>query len=184
MLLNIRKTTTAALTALSLAFTLPAPAHAWGEKEQNTLAALAAAGLIGGLIYQHQRNQAVPVARAPIQAYPNYRAPRHQDRQYYAPRYQSPRYQAPRYQSPRYYSPTTSVYQTPAARAFSSYSLSDRRAIQWRLARSGYYHGSIDGIFGPATYGAVRAISGDSTRSNQLNSLSGAYQFFDAILRA
>lgn len=178
MLLNLRKSATAAVAALSLGLALPAPAHAWGEKEQNTLAALAAAGLIGGLIYQNQRNQAAPVARAPFQSYPTYRTPRYQE-----PRYHQPRYREPVYGTPRYAPSFTSVYQTPTARAFNSYSPSDRRAIQWRLARAGYYNGSIDGVFGPMTYNAITAISARSSSRNQLGTISGAYEFLDAILR-
>ncbi len=185
MLLNLRKTATAAVAALSLGLALPAPAHAWGEKEQNMLAALAAAGLIGGLIYQNQRQRAVPVARAPIQTYPTYRSQNYYGQsRYVAPRYQAERYQAERYQAPGYYPSTNSVYQTPAARAFNSYTLSDRRAIQRRLANAGYYQGSIDGVFGPMTYRAITAISADSATRHQISTLNGAYEFYDAILRA
>jgi hypothetical protein len=166
MLLNIRKSATAAVTALSLAVALPAPAHAWGEREQNAIAALAAAGLIGTLIYQNnrQRQYAAPVSRAPVQQYPGY---------------QQPRYQAPAsYQSDA----TSSVYATPAARAFNSYTPAQRRAIQSRLSQAGYYNGGIDGSFGPMTYRAVMAIVGETSSPAQMRTMSGALEFYDAIL--
>jgi hypothetical protein len=171
MLLNFRKTTAAVVAALSLAAALPAPANAWGEREQNTLGALAAAGLIGTLIYQHnrQRQYAAPVTRAPIQQYQTYQQPR----------YQEQRYQAPAsYQS----NTTSSVYATPAARAFNSYTLSQRRAIQSRLSQAGYYQGGIDGAFGPMTYRATMAIAGDTSDASQMRTMSGALEFYDAIL--
>jgi hypothetical protein len=176
MLLDLRKTTTAAITALSLAVALPAPAHAWGERQQNTLAALAAAGLIGTLIYQNnkQRQHAAPVTRAPVTQYSRYQEPR----------YQEPRYQGHQYQEPASYqsNAASSVYATPAARAFNSYTLSQRRAIQSRLSQAGYYQGGIDGSFGPMTYRAVTAIAGDTSTTNPLATMSGALEFYDAIL--
>lgn len=179
MLRTITKTATAAATALSLALALPAPAHAWGEKEQN-LAALAAAGIVGTLLWQkyQRQNGGVPVGRAPVQNYPVYGAPTYQQ-----PRYQQPRYQQPTYPQPGYSAPVgSSVYATPAARAFNSYSLTERRAIQSRLQRAGYYNGSIDGSFGPMTYRAVMAISRDSTGADKLTTMSGAFEFYDTIL--
>lgn len=166
MLPNIRTSATAALTALSLALALPAPAHAWGERQQNTLAALAAAGIIGTLIYQNnrQRQYAAPVTRAPVQQYPRYQEPRHQE--------------PASYQS----APISGVYATPAARAFNSYTPAQRRAIQSRLSQAGYYHGGIDGAFGPQTYRAIMAIAGDTSGTNQLATMSGALEFYDAIL--
>lgn len=178
MLRNIHKTATAAATALSLAFTLPAPAHAWSKKEQN-LAALAAAGILGTYLwkqYQHQNGGAV--SRAPAQNYPVYRAPTYQ-----TPRYQEPSYQEPTYQQPRYSTPVgSSVYSTPAARAFNTYTPNQRRAIQSRLQQAGYYNGGIDGSFGPMTYRAVMAISRDSTGTDKLGTMGGAFEFYDAIL--
>lgn len=166
MLPKFRTSAAAALTALSLALALPAPAHAWGERQQNTLAALAAAGIIGTLIYQNnrQRQYAAPVTRAPVQQYP---------------RYQEPRAQTPAsYQS----APISGVYATPAAQAFNSYPPNQRRAIQSRLSQAGYYYGGIDGAFGPKTYQAIMAIAGDTSGANQLATMSGALEFYDAIL--
>lgn len=183
MMSKITKTATAAATALSLALTLPAPAHAWGKKEQN-LAALAAAGIIGTMLWQqYQRQNGAAVGRAPVNNYPVYGTPRYQQPTYQQPRYQEPTYQEPTYQQPRYSTPIgSSVYSTPAARAFNSYSANERRAIQSRLARAGYYNGSIDGSFGPMTYRAIMAISRDSTGTDKLGTMGGALEFYDTIL--
>ena len=59
---------------------------------------------------------------------------------------------------------------------------SARRAIQSRLANAGYYNGGIDGSFGPMTYRAILAIAGDSTGTDQVGTMSGALEFYDAIL--
>ena len=68
-----------------------------------------------------------------MQNYPVYNQPSYQEPRYLQPRYQQPSYQEPRYQQPRYSNPVgSSVYSTPAARAFNSYSASERRAIQSR----------------------------------------------------
>ena len=180
MLPKIRTTATAALAALSLGLALPAPAFAWGEKEQNALAAIVAAGVIGTLILnEKKRRNAPPVARAPIQTVPGYYQPRHEER--YQDRYET-RYQD-QYGTPRYQpSAPSGIYATPAARAFNSYSAAQRRAIQSRLANAGYYNGGIDGAFGPMTYRAIMAIAGDSTGTAQLDSLGGAHEFYNAIL--
>src|SRR5690606_19109510 len=142
----------AAVAALSIAAALPAPAHAWGEKEQNALAAIVAAGVIGTLIMkENQRRRGAPVARAPVQGYYQ---PQYQSR--YQPQYQ-PQYQAPRHSTPARYAPAapSGLYATPAARAFNSYGPAERRRIQARLADAGYYRGGIDGAFGPMTYQAI-----------------------------
>ncbi len=176
MLPTLRKTATAAVAALSLAVAVPAPAHAWGEKEQNALAALAVAGVVGTLIYKDQQRKRASVSR-------QYVAPRYQDP---APVYRAPApvYQAPVYQEPARYQPTepSGIYTSPAARAFNSYTLEERRRIQSRLAGAGYYHGGIDGAFGPMTYRAIMAIAGDSTGTDQVSTMRGAFEFYDTLL--
>lgn len=170
MLLNLRKSATAAVAALSLAAAVPAPAFAWGEKEQNALAALIAAGVVGTIILkENNRRHAAPVARAPVPSVPAY----------YPPTSQPPRYTPPYQSLPQ---APSGLYATPAARAFNSYSASQRRSIQARLANAGYYHGGIDGAFGPQTYRAVLAIAGDSSGTDQMETMAGAYEFYDAIL--
>lgn len=174
MLPTIRKTATAAIAALSLAAALPAPAHAWGEKEQNALAALAVAGVVGTLIYKDQQRKRASVSR-------QYVAPRYQEP---APVYRAPVYQEPVYREPARYQPEQSsgIYATAAARAFNSYTHEERRRIQSRLAGAGYYQGGIDGAFGPMTYRAIMAIAGDSTGTDQVSTMRGAFEFYDTLL--
>lgn len=75
-----------------------------------------------------------------------------------------------------------SIYATPAARAFNSYSASERKAIQRNLRAWGYYRGGIDGSFGPGTYNAVVAYSRDEGVSANLSSRAGAYAIYDGLI--
>jgi Putative peptidoglycan binding domain len=75
---------------------------------------------------------------------------------------------------------TTSIYATPAGRAFQSYSLSERKAIQRNLRAWGYYHGGIDGAFGPGTYNAVVSYARDEGIS--LGSTASAYGAYDGMI--
>jgi hypothetical protein len=77
---------------------------------------------------------------------------------------------------------TTSIYATPAARAFQSYSLSERKAIQRNLRAWGYYRGGIDGKFGPGTYNAVVAYARDEGASGNLSTAGGAYAIYDGLI--
>jgi hypothetical protein len=52
-----------------------------------------------------------------------------------------------------YYAPRTTVYATSGINDDATVA-----AVQRRLARDGYYHGSIDGVIGPGTRSAVRAF--------------------------
>lgn len=52
-----------------------------------------------------------------------------------------------------YHAPRTSVYATRGYTDDATVA-----AVQRRLARAGYYHGSIDGVIGPGTRSAVRAF--------------------------
>ena len=86
---------------------------------------------------------------------------------------------APVYAEPRH---TTSIYSTPAARAFQSYSLAERKAIQRNLRAWGYYRGGIDGAFGPGTYNAVVAYARDEGATANLRSTAGAYGIYDGMI--
>ena len=56
------------------------------------------------------------------------------------------------------------------------------RAIQRNLRAWGYYHGSIDGSFGPGTYRAVQAFARDEGALASLNTTAGAYSLYDGLI--
>ena len=154
--MNAKSTLIAGLAALSIAAVPATPALAWGDKEQGFVAGVATAVIVDELLK-------------------NNRKARLYDRGYTAgPTYVEPR---PVYSEPRH---TSSIYATPAARAFQSYSLSERKAIQRKLRAYGYYRGGIDGAFGPGTYNAVAAYARDEGQS--LKSNSAAYGVYDGLL--
>jgi Putative peptidoglycan binding domain len=156
--ISAKKVLVAGLTALSIAAVPAAPALAWGDKEQGFVAGVATAVIIDEILK-------------------NNRKARLYDRGHTAaPIYVEPR---PVYVEPRH---TTSIYSTPAARAFQSYSLSERKAIQRNLRAWGYYRGGIDGSFGPGTYNAVVAYARDEGATANLKSTSGAYGIYDGMI--
>ncbi|MES2916327.1 MAG: peptidoglycan-binding domain-containing protein [Pseudomonadota bacterium] len=155
--INTRKTLIAALTAASVAAIPAAPALAWGEKEQGFVAGVATAVIVDELL-KNRRARLGGTTYVP------------------APTYVEPR---PVYSEPRH---TTSIYSTPAARAFQSYSLSERKAIQRNLRAWGYYRGGIDGSFGPGTYNAVVSYARDEGATASLKSTSGAYGIYDGMI--
>lgn len=154
MLPAVKKTAIAAVAALALAATPGAPAYAWGEKEQGFVAGVASALAIGAIV-RHNRLRYAP-----------------------APIYRQPVYQQPVYQP----APSTSVYRTPAARAFQSYSFTERRRIQSRLAALGYYRGGIDGAFGPGTYSAITAYARDNDIADSLAATTSAFAVYDGLI--
>jgi hypothetical protein len=154
--MNAKTTLIAGLTALSIAAVPAAPALAWGEKEQGFVAGVATAVIVDELLKNRRARMGAPVYVAP------------------APTYVEPR---PVYTEPRH---TTSIYATPAARAFQSYSASERKAIQRNLRAWGYYRGGIDGAFGPGTYNAITAYARDEGVS--LSTTAKAYGAYDGLL--
>lgn len=155
--MNAKTALIAGLTALSIAAVPATPALAWGEKEQGFVAGVATAVIVDELL----KNRRARLGSAPV-----YVAP--------APTYVEPRTV---YVEPRH---TTSIYATPAARAFQSYSLSERKAIQRNLRAWGYYRGGIDGAFGPGTYNAITAYARDEGVS--LSTTAKAYGAYDGMI--
>ncbi len=154
--MNAKTTLIAGLAALSIAAVPATPALAWGEKEQGFVAGVATAVIVDELLKNRRARMGAPVYVAP------------------APTYVEPRTV---YVEPRH---TTSVYATPAGRAFQSYSASERKAIQRKLRAWGYYRGGIDGAFGPSTYNAVAAYARDEGTS--LATSANAYGVYDGLL--
>ena len=147
--MTAKSTMIAALTALSIAAIPATPALAWGEKEQNFLAGVITAVIVGEVIKNSRRANAAP-APAPV--------------------YVDPR--------PSY----TSIYRTPAALAFNTYSAAERQAIQRSLRATGYYRGSLDGSFGPGTYNAIVAYARDEGITSRLASTGSAYAVYDGLI--
>jgi hypothetical protein len=155
MLPMFRRSAVSAVAALSIALTSASPAAAWGQREQDNLKGVVGALVLKAIIDDANRN------RAPV-----YRT-------------------QPAPQEPVYYAPQpakTSIYRTPAARAFNSYTSGERRLIQRRLAHSGYYRGGIDGSFGPGTYSAISAYARDLGQGNALASTAGAFGVYDGLI--
>lgn len=179
MLPAFKNTFVATVAALSIALT--APAHAGDKGTRKFVAGLATGALVGVLINEANQNQR---RNQPNYTYvdPPYQ-PYYQPRYYneYQPSYQ-PSYQ-PHYEyRPEYRPRAASVRSTAAASAYQSYSRSERRQIQKRLAAFGYYNGSIDGAFGPGTFRAVQAYARDEGLSDELASRNGAYSVFDSLI--
>jgi hypothetical protein len=143
------------VTAALIATSAAAPAMAWGSKQQNFLAGVASTLLLTAIIRPD-------VFQGRPRAQPVYAPP-----------------QPPVYPQPGY---GNSIYQTPTALAFKSYSRNERLRIQSALASGGYYRGTIDGSFGPGTYNAVTAFAANTGKSGMLSTRSGAYTLFDGLL--
>jgi len=164
MLPYVKSVKTAALSALlAVSLALPAtPALAWGDREQGVLTGIIGTLAVGGLIREANKD------RTPAPRY-YYVEPRPQHYYGNGNGHRSSRVQE-------------SVYNTPAAQAFNSYSRSERLAIQRRLSAQGYYYGGIDGSFGPGTYRAVEAYARDSGNRDRLSSRNGAFALYDSLI--
>lgn len=152
-----------ATLALALTAASAAPVHAIGKNEEKFLQGMAAAVILDRVFddMRRQQRKQPKYYTQPAPVY-NYVAP--------APVYRP----APSYQ--------TSIYATPAAAAFNSYSYTDRKRIQQRLAAYGYYRSGIDGSFGPGTYNAIVAYAGDRGQRNALGTQAGVYGLFDGLV--
>lgn len=172
MLPNLRTTIVSTITALSIALGSAAPAAAWGQREQDTLKGAAGALILKAIIDDARRDRAPVYRHAPAPVYREAPAPIYRE----APqRRHSHGHAQPRPQA-------QSIYSTPVARAFNSYSNAERRLIQRRLAYWGYYRGGVDGAFGPGTYSAVVAYARDQGQGRNLGSTAGAFGVYDGLI--
>lgn len=156
---NFKKSLIAGSIAFAMLANSAAPALAWGKSEQDMAKGALAVLLLGAIMRdaQHHANESRP-----------------------QPTYPQPTYYQP--QPPVYQPPVQSIYGTPAAQAFQSYDLNERRRIQGTLANYGYYHGNVDGSFGPATYQALTAYASRSGKMAALETRGGAYGLMDGLL--
>lgn len=83
---------------------------------------------------------------------------------------------------PVYVPAPTSIYSTPVAARFNAYSDTYQRRIQSTLSAYGYYHGSVDGAFGPGTYNATVAYANATGKSSLLSSQAGVSAIYDSLL--
>ncbi len=173
---NVKRNLIAGSVALALVASSAVPALAWGQREQDFSKGALAVLLLGAIVkdsnnhnYGHGNN--------------HYQPQPYQPPVYYQP--QPPVYQPPVYYQPQpqpYYPPIQSVYSTPAGQAFQSYSVNERRRIQATLANYGYYHGNVDGNFGPGTYQALNSYASRTGKLAQLETRGGAYGLMDGLL--
>ncbi|MBN2629320.1 MAG: peptidoglycan-binding protein [Rhodobacteraceae bacterium] len=179
MLPNLKTTALAAVTALSVALTSVAPAHALGRDQRKFLQGVAAALIVGAIVRDAQgRTRAAPAPRyvTPGHTAPRVAAPAPQ------PHYRPAPPRQDQYTTGRVIGSSNSVHATLAAQTFNSYSLRQRQAIQSRLRAYGYYRGSIDGAFGPATLRAVQAYARDSGGERQLQTRAGSHGLYDSLI--
>jgi hypothetical protein len=159
MLPYVKTAAVSAIAATSILMGSLTPAQAFGDRERAFLQGIATAVIVDKLISEGQR-----------------------------PRRQQPVYVAPPVtfvpQEPVYVPRPvqTSIYHTPAARAFNSYSRAERVAIQRRLAALGYYRSGIDGAFGPGTYNAVVAYARDAGQASSLGGTNTAFGVYDGLI--
>lgn len=168
MLPNLKTAAISAVTALSIAMTTASPAAAWGQREQDFVKGAAAALLLKAIIDDAKRD------RAPAPVYRE--APRVEAEKHYRSD------EDDRYKSKPGRVIGGSIYQTTTAQAFNSYSRSERRLIQKRLAHWGYYRGGLDGKFGPGTYSAITAYANDQGTASDMRSMAGAYGVLDSLI--
>ena len=164
---NLKTKLIAGTVAVALLASSAAPALAYGKDEQNMVKGALAVLLLGAIMRDanhHSRERQQPVYNPPVYREPVY--------------YNDP----PRYQPPVYRPPVQSYYNTPAAMAFNSYSGDERRRIQGTLTNYGYYHGRVDGSFGPGTYQALTAYATQSGKMAMLETRGGAFGLMDGLL--
>ena len=172
---SLKQAVVAAVTAVAIA--LPAaPALAWGQRERDTLTGVAGALLIENVIRNSRHTQAQAQAVQP-QYVPQPRYVPLPQPYYVEPQYQ-PRHR--HYEQRVVVAP--SIYTTPAAAAFKSYSWAERRMIQRRLAVFGYYDGGVDGSFGPGTYSAITAYAHAQGQGRELRATNTAYAVYDGLI--
>ena len=180
LLSNLKTSLIAGSVALALVATSAAPALAWSRDDKMFARGVAATLLLGYLITSNNRAHAQPVPQYQPQYQPQYRPVYRGDDDQRDDR--GDQYgQYPRH--PVYVpAPQPSIYYTPAAYAFSTYSMNERRRIQATLTNYGYYHGYLDGNFGPGTYDAIARYARNTGRLQYLGSQAGSVEIFNGLL--
>lgn len=158
MLPKLKSKILTATIVAGLSLSAVTPASALGKNERNFLKGVAATLVIGALLNEARAQPATRSVQVPTApAYPDAHVPA------------------------RVIGTETSSY-AATAQAFRAYAQTDRRAIQTRLRQFGYYRGSIDGVFGPATFRAAEAYARDSIGARALENRAGAFGVFDSLI--
>ena len=158
MFAQTKRNLIAGVTAVAVLAAGTQPALAWGKPEQQFLAGVVSTLVVGAIIKDIQQNRAQPQPQV------------------------QPHYTPKPHRPVRYQPAPVSIYSTPAGMAFNSYTDNEQRRIQSTLTAYGYYHGGIDGSFGPGTYNAIHAYARRTGKLSQLNSRAGAYGVLDGLL--
>lgn len=185
---TLKNAALAALAATTLITSAASPALA-GKSERAFLLGVLATAAVGGLILNANQTRA-RTADAPTYD-DGYRNPASRDRFDRDDRYEYDRRLQTRRELERYssrdraeavrYQPHAARLQ-PTERAFHELSFRERRRVQERLARAGYYGYGIDGRWGPATERAVRRFARDKGAEAALYNPEGARRLYSAIL--
>ena len=150
--------TSAIASVLAISLAIPAaPAHAWGQREQDVLKGVIGTVIVGALI-----NEAIkPQPKVVYTGTKSYVTPT----PVYAPAHHG----------------NADAYASIAASAFNSYSFYERQEIQRDLKRLGYYAGAIDGTFGPQTFRATVAFARSTGNLDRLATRNGAFAVYDIL---
>lgn len=77
--------------------------------------------------------------------------------------------------------PLVNLNKIPAGIVFRNLTLTERLAVQRSLARVGYYHGLIDGVWGPETWAGTAAYAERVGIRHFLNDAHGSLRVFQHI---
>ena len=172
-----RKLALAGITAAFATTVSAPPAAAWGVKEQQFLAGVLTTLAIGGLVISSNQQAKQQTSYATTYPTTTYYGSYHGGNDAYQDSYypSKPVYAAP----PQHH---YSIYDSAAAKAFDSFNYNKRLRIQATLANYGYYHGAIDGNFGPETYRATKAYAHNTGKTNLLGSKQSVRILYNGLL--
>ena len=167
MLPKLHTAVVTTVTALSIALGAAAPRRRLGPARAGYVERGRGGAGLEAIIDDARRDRA-PIYHEPPA--PVYRVVPDEPRYYHGQGHVKPVHQA------------QSIYRTPLAQAFNSYSRAERRLIQRRLAQWRYYRGVVDGSFGPGTYSAVVAYARDEGQARNLGTTAGAFGVYDGLI--
>lgn len=188
---KLKNAAIAALTATTLITSAASPAAA-GKSERAFLLGVLATAAVGGLVLSANNANARSTsglddayrpapARVDNSRYDTDRFDYGRDRYRRDTRPEFDRYSSRGTSAPVRHAPEF-IRLEPSERAFRALDYRDRRRVQERLARAGYYGYGIDGQWGPATERAVTRFARDNGAEAALYKPEGARRLYSAIL--